>query len=53
MTRDNDGWPDIHVANWAGTKRSLHLYAQMLGKIYEALTASRTRFFGRTGIQLW
>lgn len=38
MTRDNEGWPDIHVANWAGTKRSLHLYAQMLGKIRLALS---------------
>lgn len=23
---------DIDVAGWAGTKRSLHLYAQMLGR---------------------
>jgi hypothetical protein len=26
-------WPDIDVAGWAPTKRSLHLYAQMLGKL--------------------
>ncbi len=31
-------WPDLNVANWAGTKRSLHLYAQMLGKIRLALS---------------
>ena len=35
---DRTEWPDIHVANWAGTKRSLHLYAQMLGKIRLALS---------------
>ena len=29
--------PDIDVAIWAGTKRSLHLYAQMLGKIKVAV----------------
>ncbi len=26
-------WPDIDVSRWAGTKRSLHLYTQMLGKM--------------------
>lgn len=26
-------WPDVDVSQWAGTKRSLHLYSQMLGKI--------------------
>lgn len=30
---DNETWPDVSVSSWAGTKRSLHLYAQMLGKI--------------------
>jgi Family of unknown function (DUF5996) len=30
--------PDIRVAGWAATKRSLHLYAQMLGKIRLALS---------------
>ncbi|MBV8198525.1 MAG: hypothetical protein JO263_10345 [Candidatus Eremiobacteraeota bacterium] len=33
-----DRWPDINVARWAGTKRSLHLYSQMLGKIRLALS---------------
>ena len=32
------GWPDIAVASWAPTKRSLHLYAQMLGKMRVALS---------------
>ncbi len=36
-----DVWPDIHVANWAGTKRSLHLYSQMLGKMRVALSPSQ------------
>jgi hypothetical protein len=31
-TADN-AWPDIAVTDWAPTKRSLHLYAQMLGKL--------------------
>jgi hypothetical protein len=36
--RDIDRWPDIDVAGWAATKRSLHLYTQMLGKIRVALS---------------
>ena len=28
-----NNWPDITVANWAPTKRTLHLAAQMLGKL--------------------
>ena len=31
------GWPDVNVAGWAATKKSLHLYAQMLGKLRLAL----------------
>lgn len=30
---DNEAWPDVSLSTWAATKRSLHLYAQMLGKI--------------------
>lgn len=30
---DSTAWPDIAVSGWAPTKRSLHLYAQMLGKL--------------------
>jgi hypothetical protein len=33
-----DAWPDLDVSKWAGTKRTLHLYAQMLGKIRLALS---------------
>jgi len=33
----NPPWPDVNVSQWAGTKRSLHLYSQMLGKIKVAL----------------
>ncbi|HEV3155759.1 MAG TPA: DUF5996 family protein [Candidatus Baltobacteraceae bacterium] len=36
-----DLWPDIDVAGWAATKRSLHLYAQMLGKIRVALSPTQ------------
>jgi hypothetical protein len=35
---DDRRWPDINVAKWAGTKRSMHLYTQMLGKIRLALS---------------
>jgi Family of unknown function (DUF5996) len=35
---NDDAWPDVHVAKWAGTKRSFHMYAQMLGKIRVALS---------------
>lgn len=38
--RDNVDWPDLHVAKWAGTKRSIHMYAQMLGKMRVALSPS-------------
>lgn len=31
-------WPDVHAAGWAPTKRSFHLYAQMLGKMRVALS---------------
>ncbi|GAC1356896.1 MAG: hypothetical protein NVSMB31_17420 [Vulcanimicrobiaceae bacterium] len=34
-------WPDIHVAGWSPTKRSLHLYTQMLGKLRVALSPSQ------------
>jgi len=34
----DSAWPDLHVATWPGTKRSLHMYAQMLGKIRLALS---------------
>jgi hypothetical protein len=31
-------WPDLSIASWAATKKSLHLYAQMLGKLRVALS---------------
>jgi hypothetical protein len=31
-------WPDLDAAAWAPTKKSLHLYAQMLGKLRLALS---------------
>jgi hypothetical protein len=30
---DTEHWPPLAVAGWAPTKRSLHLYAQMIGKM--------------------
>jgi hypothetical protein len=32
-----NAWPSLEYASWAATKRSLHLYAQMLGKLRLAL----------------
>jgi hypothetical protein len=36
-----DLWPDIDVSGWAPTKKSLHLYTQMLGKIRVALSPAQ------------
>jgi len=36
-----DGWPEISVAGWASTKRSLHRYAQLLGKLRLALSPAQ------------
>ncbi len=38
---DTANWPDVDVAAWAPTKRSLHLYLQMLGKMRVALSPSQ------------
>ena len=35
---DFEPWPDVDVAKWAPTKRSFHLYTQMLGKLRVALS---------------
>jgi hypothetical protein len=37
-TADRNLWPDVNVARWVETKRSFHLYAQMLGKTRLALS---------------
>lgn len=34
-------WPDLNVTAWAPTKKSLHLYTQMLGKLRVALSPSQ------------
>lgn len=34
----DSAWPDLDFAGWAGTKKTLHLYAQMLGKLRIALS---------------
>jgi hypothetical protein len=34
-------WPDVNVARWAPTKKSLHLYLQMLGKLRVALSPAQ------------
>ena len=38
---DNVLWPDVDVAAWGPTKRCLHLYLQMLGKLRVALSPSQ------------
>jgi hypothetical protein len=34
-------WPDVDVAAWAATKKSLHMYVQMLGKLRVALSPAQ------------
>jgi hypothetical protein len=34
-------WPELDVRSWAPTKKSLHLYTQMLGKLRVALSPSQ------------
>ncbi len=38
---DDTIWPDVAVAAWAPTKKSFHLYAQMLGKLRLALSPAQ------------
>jgi hypothetical protein len=44
-------WPDVNVAEWAPTKKSLHLYLQMLGKIRVALSPAQPNWMF-TALQL-
>ena len=37
MNDSATAWPDLDFAAWAGTKKTLHLYTQMLGKLRLAL----------------
>jgi hypothetical protein len=39
-----DAWPSLDFASWAPTKRSLHLYAQILGKLRLALSPYQPNF---------
>jgi hypothetical protein len=39
--RNSHRWPNIEISRWAATKRSLHLYLQMLGKIRVALSPAQ------------
>lgn len=38
---DADAWPDLSLAAWAPTKRTLHMLAQMLGKLRVALSPTQ------------
>ena len=38
-------WPELEFSSWAPTKRSLHLYAQMLGKLRLALAPHQPNFW--------
>ena len=46
-----DRWPEIDVSSWTATKRSLHLYAQMLGKVRVALSPTQPNWMF-TSLQL-
>jgi hypothetical protein len=39
-----NAWPELTFESWAPTKRSLHLYAQMLGKLRLALSPQQPNF---------
>ena len=39
--KNDSGWPDIDAPGWASTKKALHLYTQMLGKIRVALSPAQ------------
>jgi hypothetical protein len=41
MESDDGVWPDVNVAAWARTKKSFHLYTQMLGKLRVALSPAQ------------
>jgi hypothetical protein len=43
MTTVNE-WPALEFTSWAPTKRSLHLYAQMLGKLRLAMAPHQPNF---------
>lgn len=38
---DSTIWPDVNVAAWAPTKKTFHLYVQMLGKLRVALSPAQ------------
>jgi len=38
---ERSGWPALDTASWAPTKKSLHLYLQMLGKLRVALSPAQ------------
>lgn len=44
MTTMETAWPTLNVADWAPTKRTLHLIAQMLGKVRLALAPHQPNF---------
>jgi hypothetical protein len=41
MANSSAIWPDVNVALWAPTKRSFHLYTQMLGKMRVSLSPAQ------------
>ena len=41
MRHRSANWPDVDVSTWASTKKSLHLYVQMLGKLRVALSPTQ------------
>jgi len=41
-----DAWPELPYDEWSGTQKSLHLYAQMLGKLRLALSPQLPDWFG-------
>ncbi len=44
MHDPTDPWPALDASSWAPTRKSLHLYAQMLGKLRLALSPHQPNF---------
>jgi Family of unknown function (DUF5996) len=44
------GLPELHVADWRPTKHTLHLYAQIVGKVRLTTTPPRNH---SSNVPLW
>jgi len=50
MGEFSHGLPELHVADWRPTKHTLHLYAQIVGKVRLTTTPPRNH---SSNVPLW